>query len=99
MSLVVVGLGRVGLLMVAVFAKYFDGGVVGVDVDAEWVEALRSGRVKLVEEGLFEYLSAYRDKVRFEILSEVDFSRVGHVVVAIGVDINSGFCGGRLQTT
>ncbi len=34
--------------MVAVFAKYFDGEVLGVDVDAEWVEALRSGRVKLV---------------------------------------------------
>jgi nucleotide sugar dehydrogenase len=80
--------------MVAVFAKYFDGEVLGVDVDAEWVEALRSGRVKMVEEGLFEYLSAYRDKIRFETLSEVDFSRVGHVVVAIGVDINSGFCGG-----
>jgi len=94
MTLVVVGLGRVGLPMVAVFAKYFDGEVLGVDVDAEWVEALRSGRVKMVEEGLFEYLSAYRDKVRFETLSEVDFSRVGHVVVAIGVDINRGFCGG-----
>ena len=94
MSLAVVGLGRVGLPMVAVFAKYFDGVVVGVDVDAEWVEALRSGRVKMVEEGLFEYLSAYRNKIRFETLSEVDFSRVGHVVVAIGVDINSGFCGG-----
>jgi len=93
-SLAVVGLGRVGLPMVAVFAKYFDGVVVGVDVDAEWVEALRSGRVKMVEEGLFEYLSAYRNKIRFETLSEVDFSRVGHVVVAIGVDINSGFCGG-----
>ena len=94
MSLVVVGLGRVGLPMVAVFAKYFDGVVVGVDVDAEWVEALRSGRVKIVEEGLFEYLSAYRHKIRFETLSEVDFSRVGNVVVAIGVDINRGFCGG-----
>ena len=94
MSLVVVGLGRVGLPMVAVFAKYFDGEVLGVDVDVEWVEALRSGRVKMVEEGLFEYLSAYRDKIRFETLSEVDFSRVGHVVLAIGVDINSGFCGG-----
>ena len=99
MSLVVVGLGRVGLPMVVVFAKYFDGVVVGVDVDVEWVEALRSGRVKMAEEGLFEYLGAYWDKVRFENLSEVDFSRVGHVVVAIGVDINSGFCGGRLQTT
>ncbi|MFZ8788852.1 MAG: hypothetical protein ACO2OZ_04195, partial [Acidilobaceae archaeon] len=94
MSLVVVGLGRVGLPMVAVFAKYFDGEVVGVDVDAEWVEALRSGSVKMVEEGLFDYLSAYRHKIRFETLSEVDFSRAGHLVVAIGADINRGFCGG-----
>jgi len=37
-SLVVVGLGREGLPMVAVSAKYFDGEVLGVDVDVEWVE-------------------------------------------------------------
>ncbi len=98
LSLAVVGLGRVGLPMVAVFAKYFDGEVLGVDVDVEWVETLRSGRVKIVEERLFENLSAYRHKIRFVTLSEVDFSRVGHVVVAIGVGINSGFCGERLRT-
>src|SRR3954454_24614209 len=74
MTVVIVGLGYVGLPLAVAFAEA-DVPAIGVDVDADLVDALRAGRSH-IEDVPDEALAAQAERLRFETdyatLAEVD---------------------------
>jgi UDP-N-acetyl-D-mannosaminuronic acid dehydrogenase len=78
----VIGLGRVGLPLALAFA---DAGlsVVGVDNDAECLDALRAGRVPFQEPGAQEVLDRVGDRL---VLADraAEAARARHIVLTLG---------------
>jgi UDPglucose 6-dehydrogenase len=62
MNISVIGLGRLGAPMAAVFAEKGHH-VIGVDVDAATIEALNAGRAPVQEPRLEEFITRNRDRL------------------------------------
>jgi len=80
----VIGLGRVGLPLALSFA---DCGlhVLGIDNDAERLEAVRSGRMPFQETGTDELLERLHLTGRLELSSRViDAAEADHIVITLG---------------
>jgi UDP-N-acetyl-D-mannosaminuronic acid dehydrogenase len=80
----VIGLGRVGLPLAMSFA---DRGltVVGVDVDADRLSAVREGRMPFQENGGDEVMDRVHASGRLEVSDRVaDAARAKHIVITIG---------------
>lgn len=78
------GTGYVGLVSGACLAD-FGNAVVGVDIDEERIELLRSGSVPIYEPGLEELVARNRDRGRLNFSSDVAFAIKSSEIVFICV--------------
>ena len=88
----VIGLGKLGSPMVAVFARRGHH-VVGVDVNPKYVEAIDSGRAPVFEPGLDQMLSDNKERIRAtaDLGEAIRTTDITFVVVATPSDEEGGF--------
>jgi UDPglucose 6-dehydrogenase len=92
MKLAVIGLGKLGAPLSAVFAsKGFD--VIGTDLDARYVEAINAGRAPVEEPRLQELIDANRSRLRatHDVADAVAASDVTFVIVPTPSDSSGRF--------
>ncbi len=88
----VIGLGKLGASMAAAFAsRGFD--VIGVDVNQQSIDRVRSGRAPVQETGLDEMIAANKDRIRATLSHEdaVLNSDISFVIVPTPSDENGSF--------
>lgn len=87
-----IGLGKLGATMAACLASKGHE-VVGVDVNARVVEAIREGHAPVVEPGLADLIAAHRARLRatFDTAEAVHASDITFIVVPSPSDEHGGF--------
>ena len=89
MKVSVIGLGYVGSVAAAGLAKAGHD-VLGIDVDAEWIESYRNGRVPIFEPNLAEIIHDASDdgKLQFSHVDQVSTPLGDAILVATGTPTN-----------
>ena len=88
MKVAVIGLGRIGLPMMATLAtNSYINKIIGIDIDRELIEILRKGdKLNLKEPGLAKLIRENRHKMTFMTLNDaVSLAEINYIIITIGI--------------